>query len=197
MKICDKCHGLIVCGETHTLVNTHGIPQSCGFCGSRAIDYECQSPAAIEIGEFNRAADRFLLRMRVKFIENMAKGKGGWRTIDWAYTVKRLMHEMGEFTERCMTFVKSDACLDAIVSEAADLANFALFAATRAMDESAVDRAIRERADAAWVEMRKKNGECCNPVGPCDTPGIPVGTYCEVCKARFAKKDTERREVRA
>jgi hypothetical protein len=197
MRMCQACHDSLGCEQTHPRIVIHsGAGPACGVCSKGTTEMECFSPAANEIDSYNRALHIFGLSMRRKFILNMGKGKGGWRDIQYDYAIKRLLQEAGELSAALMHAGLGGSSPQEVDDEASDVANFAFFIGYRALQDDARNRAVIAQADEAWVAMRRKNGECLNKEGPCDTPGNPVESYCEVCKAKLAKRDTERREVK-
>ena len=124
----------------------------CGICADDLTEVDCFCPAAREIDSFNRSVQTLALAMRRKFIENM--DKGGWADIDWGFGVKRLNHEVGELAEACMAPIKGPSDWQAIIDESADVANFAVFLATRARQEDSTNRSLIKRTDEVLAKQK-------------------------------------------
>jgi NTP pyrophosphatase (non-canonical NTP hydrolase) len=107
---------------------------------------------AREIDNFNRATVALGLAMRRKFIQNM--DKGGWSEIGWGFGIKRLNHEVGELAEACAVPIKGPADWQDIIDESADVANFAVFLATRAMHEDSVNRSLIKQTDEILAKQK-------------------------------------------
>lgn len=152
MRICEKCHEHMACGEKHSGAVIHVGPP-CGVCNRFPTHMECFSPAAREIESFNLAAGVFLLRMRARFIENMHKG--GWQEIPYGFAFRKLCEEVGELSEPVGAFPHGYLELPQIQDEAADVGNYALFIYNRAAQEEATNLAIQKRTDEliAKVEL--------------------------------------------
>jgi NTP pyrophosphatase (non-canonical NTP hydrolase) len=154
MRICLPCHDALACENQHArvILRSPAVGDPCGICGGDVTEVDCYCAAAREINSFNLAVKTMALAMRRKFIENM--DKGGWAEIDWGFGIKRLNHEVGELAEACVVPIKGPRDWQAIVDESADVANFAVFLATRAMHEDSVHRSIMKRTDEALAAQK-------------------------------------------
>ena len=159
MRICLKCHDGLACENQHTrvILRAPAVGLPCGICAGDITEVDCFCPAAREIDNFNRSVQSLALAMRRKFIENM--DKGGWADIGWGYGIKRLNHEVGELAEACAVPIKGPADWQAIVDESADVANFAVFLATRAMQEDSTNRSLIKRTDEILAAQEQKKAE--------------------------------------
>jgi hypothetical protein len=186
--MCEKCHGAL-CQDEHPKIVLH-VGYECGLCSGKVTEVDCHSPAAREIESFNMALKVFCLSMRRKFVTHL--DKGGWQEIGNDYAFKRLLHEAGELSEQLMIPIKSCDTLLKIVDEAADVANFALFLANRAMTEESRERSLRKMSDEAVEKYMLSAGKCYCPL---ENP-IPPEKLCGTCKAKAAKKDTVKLETK-
>lgn len=154
MRICEKCHETLGCEAAHPRVVLH-CGEVCGLCSGAVTGFDCTAPIANEIASYNRAVALFNLSMRAKFVMKL-KEKGGWQGIHYDYALKRLHQESGELSAALMSFPKGPSELRAIVDEAADVANFALFIANRASTEDASDRALQKHTTEILAKLEAK-----------------------------------------
>lgn len=156
MTVCEECHASLGCKAEHLRTVIH-CGQACGVCSRERTNFVCESPIANEIASYNRAVALFTLSMRAKFLMNL-KDKGGWQDIHYEYAFKRLLHESGELGVELMAFLKGPVNWRAIIDEASDVANFAMFIGNRAHTEDSQNRAMIKHTEEilAKVEAEKK-----------------------------------------
>jgi NTP pyrophosphatase (non-canonical NTP hydrolase) len=154
MRICLGCHDGLACENQHTrvILRAPAVGEPCSICGGDITEVDCYSEGAREIDSFNRSVRTLTLAMRRKFIENM--DKGGWADIGWGFGIKRLNHEVGELAEACAVPIKGPRDWQAIIDESADVANFALFLATRAAHEDYVNRSLIKRTEEVLAAQK-------------------------------------------
>lgn len=82
--------------------------------------------------EREAAVDWFCMRMKLKLREPRNEAKGGWRNEPFLDLLHRLNQERRELEAEICDDDKHSFDYAAIINEAADVANFALFIADRA-----------------------------------------------------------------
>ena len=81
--------------------------------------------------EYERKVEKFSQAMFKKLLDN--RHKGDWSACDYAYLLRRLREETEELRFRLLGLIRSQATTpEQILSEAADVANFAMMIADNA-----------------------------------------------------------------